>query len=370
VEKLYLAKGSFPANFFAGAAQRILQLQRPDGAIPWFSGGVVDPWNHIEAAMGLSILGHHRQAAKAYDWLAQTQLGDGSWWGEMGALVPLDPQTHTFIVDGARAPTPIRDSNFCAYIATGVWQHYLITGDIEFLARLWPAVSAAITFVLSLQSSEGEIRWSAADAPSSADDALRTGCSSIYKSLECAIRIAAAVGQPQPRWAAARARLGEALRHKPHRFDRTWPSKQRFSMDWYYPVLSGALQGEAARSHLAAKWELFVEPGRGCRCVSDEPWVTVAETCELALAVLASGQATRAMELFSWVHQYRHDSGAYWMGYQMQQNLHWPQEMPPWTAGAVLLAADALCEATPAARLFIDTLDEDAGQQSQRFYAR
>ncbi len=370
MEKLYLAKGRFPAGFFDGAAARILELQRPDGSIPWFDGGVIDPWNHVEAAMGLSILGYHDAALNAYDWLAANQLADGSWWGELGALVPVDPQDHTFRLEQTDAAKPIRDSNFCAYIATGVWHHYLITRDRIFLERMWPVVSAAIAFVLSLQNAEGDIRWAVGEAPPPADDALRTGCASIYKSLECAIRIGNAIGAPQPEWALARARLGDALRHKPHRFDRTWPSKERFSMDWYYPVLSGALQGEAARSQIAAKWDLFVEAGRGCRCVSDEPWVTVAETCELTLAVLASGQAARSMELFSWVHQYRHDNGAYWMGYQMVENIHWPKEMPAWTAGAVLLAADALCQVTPAARLFVDVLDEDAGQQGQRLYAR
>lgn len=370
MEKLYLAKGSFPEKFFDGAAARILHLQRPDGAIPWFNGGVTDPWNHIEAAMGLSILGHYDAAGRAYEWLIQNQLKDGSWWGELGASVPIDPDEHVFSADETKIEPPIRDTNFCAYIATGVWHHYLITRDADFLARMWPAVSHAIGFVLSLQNSEGDIRWAAPDPRSAADDALRTGCSSIYKSLECAVRIADASGNPQPHWALARARLGDALRHKPHRFDRTWASKERFSMDWYYPVLSGALQGEAARSHLAAKWDLFVEPGRGCRCVNDEPWVTVAETCELTLAVLASGQPARAMELFSWVHQYRHECGAYWMGYQTVEAIHWPREMPAWTAGAVLLAADALCQVTPAARLFIDSLDEDAAQQSQRLYHR
>ena len=105
---------------------------------------------------------------------------------------------------------------------------------------------------------------------------------------------------------------------------------------------------------------MFVEKGHGCRCVADEPWVTVAETCELALALLTSGQAVRAMELFSWIHKYRHDSGAYWMGYQMAEDIPWPAEMPAWTAGAVLLAADALSQVTPASRLFLDVLDENA----------
>jgi len=34
--------------------------------------------------------------------------------------------------------------------------------------------------------------------------------------------------------------LKECLRSKSFRFDRNWESKERYSMDWYYPVLSGA----------------------------------------------------------------------------------------------------------------------------------
>ena len=43
----------------------------------------------------------------------------------------------------------------------------------------------------------------------------------------------------------------------------------------------------------------FVVPGLGVRCVSDEPWVTAAETCELALALDAIGDQRRARDLFA-----------------------------------------------------------------------
>ena len=34
-------------------ADYIARLQRPNGAIPWFKGGITDPWDHTEAMMGL-----------------------------------------------------------------------------------------------------------------------------------------------------------------------------------------------------------------------------------------------------------------------------------------------------------------------------
>ena len=35
----------------------IAAVQRRDGQIPWFEGGHCDPWNHVEAAMALSVCG-------------------------------------------------------------------------------------------------------------------------------------------------------------------------------------------------------------------------------------------------------------------------------------------------------------------------
>ena len=65
-------------------------------------------------------------------------------------------------------------------------------------------------------------------------------------------------------------------------------------MDWYYPILGGVLRGHAAEARLASKWDTFVAPGRGVRCVSDQPWVTAAETCELVMALDAIGLHERA----------------------------------------------------------------------------
>jgi hypothetical protein len=123
-------------------------------------------------------------------------------------------------------------------------------------------------------------------------------------------------------------------------------------MDWYYPVLGGALTGAAARDRLAADWDRFVVPGLGARCVSDRPWVTGAETCELALALAAAGQPDAAVEQVAAMQHLRDDDGSYWTGYVFADDARWPVERTTWTAAAVVLAADAISGATPAARLF------------------
>lgn len=341
----------FPHKFFEGAKRRILELQREDGAIPWYAGGVVDPWNHTEAAMGLTLLGEIAPARRAFDYLARTQLPDGSWWGELGAIIPLDETAHYIAGDEVREK-PIRDTNFSAYIATGAWHHYLLTRDKTWLKNIWPHVERAMGFVLAYQSEHGEIRWAANDPRTPEDDALIAGCASIYKSLECAALIARELGTPRRNWMGARDRLGHALRDKPHRFDRTWEPKTRFSMDWYYPVLTGVISGEQARARLAAKWDLFVAEGKGCRCVHDAPWVTVAESAELVMALLAADEREKAEEMLHWQHQWRDEAGAYWMGYQFEAGAAWPAEKPAWTSAAIILATDAVTGASAASHLF------------------
>lgn len=335
---VYLSRGMFPQEFLRPTVEFILNTQLPSGEIPWFEGGYADPWDHVEAAMGLSIGGELEAASSAYQWLASAQLADGSWWASYRAGE----------IDNHKR----RETNFVAYVATGIWHHFLISKDREFLRSMWPMVEGAIEFVLSLQTEHGDIHWAVDGDGEAKCDALITGCSSIYKSLECAHNIAVTLGEEGQNWLACRAELGHALRHKPERFDRTWESKARYSMDWFYPVLTGVLSEKDGRDRLASRWDEFVEPGLGCRCVSDQPWATVAESCELVMALLAAGDHARAVEVYSWLHQWRAGDGSYWTGYQWAEDLLWPDEKPTWTAGAILLAADALAEYTAASGLF------------------
>jgi hypothetical protein len=112
-------------------------------------------------------------------------------------------------------------------------------------------------------------------------------------------------------------------------------------MDWYYPVLGGAVRGTAARELLEREWDTFVVPGLGARCVSDRPWVTGAETAELAMALLVSGEPDKGRQLLVDVQHLRHDDGSYWTGLVYDENARWPAERSSWTAAAMVLAADA-----------------------------
>ena len=54
-------------------------------------------------------------------------------------------------------------TNFSSYIATGLWHHYLIFKDEQFLNEMLPSLSKAIDFVISMQTENGDIYWAAED---------------------------------------------------------------------------------------------------------------------------------------------------------------------------------------------------------------
>ena len=72
--------------------------------------------------------------------------------------------------------------------------------------------------------------------------------------------------------------LKKAIIEKPERFDRGGKSKDRYSMDWYYPILTGVISGDRAKERCRYREQEFIVEGLGCKCVVEEPWVTVAES--------------------------------------------------------------------------------------------
>lgn len=317
-------------------AGRILDVQRPDGAIPWFEDGPWDPWNHTECAMALTAMGEYGAATTAFDHLLETQRDDGAWLGEYGNALPMVDRDY---ISREKAPS-VLDTNFCAYPAVGVLHYLMATGDLDQVGVWWPMVKASLDFVIGLQRADGTIPWSFEAIGTDEEDALLPGNASIAKSLECGIRLGHELGKPITAWTNARRRLVEALRHHPHAFDRRGTGS-RFAMDWYYPILSGALEPKTAQDRLKSQWDTFVAE-QGCRCVSDEPWITVAETCELVLALITLDQRKSAARVFETIFQHRDPSGVFWMGWQTEEQIFWPKEQPSWTQAAAILAADAL----------------------------
>ena len=331
--------GILSADQIVATGHAIAAGQQADGSIGW-PDGHVDAWNHIECAMALSVCGLRKPARRAYAWLAQAQQPDGSW--------PVQ-------APGGDVDEWTTESNHAAYCAVGVWHELLVTGDDDFAAQLWPVVKAGIEFAIGLQTQRGEIIWRRNEDGTPDNYALLTGSSSMYSSLRCAVALADHVADPQPDWELAASQLGHAVACHQEAF----ADKSRFSMDWYYPVLGGPVRGPAAARMLKAGWDTFMVPGLGVRCVSDEPWVTGAETCELAMALDAIGQPEKAMELFEQIQFLRDPDGGYWTGWQFETQKHFPHEMSTWTAAAIVLGADTLASgaggiSTAAAGLFRD----------------
>ena len=114
--------------------------------------------------------------------------------------------------------------------------------------------------------------------------------------------------------------------------------------------------GEAAKARLADGWDTFAMEGHGIRCVSDEPWVTASETAECALAYAAIGDRDTAVDLAALDRAPTAATTAPTgpaSSTTRQAPVRFPfDEHTSYTAAAVILAADAITAATPAARLF------------------
>jgi hypothetical protein len=223
-------------------ADFIISQQLPSGAIPWYQGGITDPWDHVECAMALDFSGRFSEAGLAYKWMRDTQNPDGSWYS-------------SYLNDKAQDLT--KDTNFSTYIATGLWFHHLSSRDLDFLRYMWPTVEKGIDFALSLQQPDGEIYWGLSENNEVWPGAILTASSSTWLSIKCGIRIAKNLGVDKPDWNKACQRLAKAIKEQPERFDRLGEDKSGHAMTWYYPILVGLIKGKQAEKHILGRMAGF-----------------------------------------------------------------------------------------------------------------
>ncbi|MDA8292182.1 MAG: prenyltransferase [Actinomycetota bacterium] len=306
-------------------AGSIEAVQHRDGMLPWFAGGHADPWNHVEAAMALSATGRVAAAERAYEWLRATQRPDGAW--------------HAYYGPDGDVEEPRLDTNVTAYVAAGVRHHHLVTGDRSFLEQMWPVVEAAVCFALRSQRTSGEVPWAVDPDGTPGGFALLAASSSLCTSVRAAVSVAHALGIERPRWERSLALLERAVATRPWSF----APKGEFAMDWYYPVLAGAVRGHAARARLDRGWRTFVLEGSGVLCRSDRRWVTTAETAECAIACARAGRVGAAAALLCWTRAHRGDDGSYVTGLVHPGRDEFPRgERTTYSAAAVVLAAEVL----------------------------
>ena len=206
-------EGAISADEVVQTAEWIASLQLDTGMIPWFPGGHCDPWNHVETAMALDVAGLHPAAERGYEWLVDMQRDDGSWW-------------NYYLPDGTVEEAKL-DTNVCAYIATGVWHHWLCTWDRAFVDHLWPTVQRALDWVLSMRRDDGTIIWACTDDDRPWNYSLLTGSSSIAHALRCGASLAALDDEPRPDWLAAADRLCMMINDHPR-----GPSSRRIVGRW------------------------------------------------------------------------------------------------------------------------------------------
>ena len=280
----------------------------PSGMIPWFPGGHADPWNHVEAAMALALGGRRAEAERAYEWLVGLQRPDGAW--------------HQY------------------YLADGVEQDKLDANVVRLRRRRRVAPLAAHRRPRASsrrcgRSSSGPstscstCRRPAARSSGPATPTARRGASPCSPARRRSAT-ACAARSPSPSCSATSAPTGScrppgsptSSAHEPEAF----APKHRWAMDWYYPVLAGVVaRRRRPRPPRRALRHLRRWTATACAACRDRPWITVAETCECALAHLAVGEretaddAVRAGRSSS-----AHDDGRYWTGTVFPDEAHFP----------------------------------------------
>ena len=325
-------------NLFENLGNYIKSIQLESGAIPSNKDGSHDPWDHIESIMGLNFANKKESSKLAFEWLIKNQNNDGSWFSKYNDSHPLEKNKST---------------HFGPYISVAALHFYKIFEDKEFLEYLWPNIKLALKFSLSLQIPNGTIPWSIDEGGKIEEDYLLTGSSSILKSIECGIAISKLLNDKEniSNWTQSHKSLSNAIRNPMGKFDLL-QDRKRFSMDWYYPILSGCLNDKERDYYIDKVFNDFYEEDIGVKCVIEEPWITVAETCEFIIALMISNRDEDAKKLLLDVLNICDKDNIPYMGWQYKENIFWPKEKPSWTSAAAILAADTILDFSNASDLF------------------
>ncbi len=337
-KKFKLHKDFLRKEIFKINGAYIKSIQYKSGAIPSNEDGTHDPWDHIESIMGLNIYKDIEASKSAFNWLTHHQNSDGSWYAKY------------YKTDAIEKNKP---THFSPYIAVAALHFFRIFKDINFLQSIWSSIELAVNFSVELQQDNGTIPWSINNNSQIENDYLLTGCSSILKSIECGIALSKILNETEniEKWKKAHLLLSNAIQDPDGKFDLI-KDRKRFSMDWYYPILSGCLKQDEKSHYINKIFKDFYLDGIGIKCVIEEPWITVAETSEFILALMCAGYDDEAKRLLFDVINISDEEGIPFMGWQYEQNIFWPEEKPSWTAAALMLSADCVFDYSDASDLF------------------
>ena len=300
---LLAGEGVLSAAQVRATVEGIAALQRPDGAIPWFHGGHLDPWDHVEAAMALDAAGLPDRALAAYRWLAASQNPDGSWYAAYA-----DAPGRRERADEPAARDQLqrlhsgrRLAPLAGHRRRGLPGRDVAGGAARDGLRAEPADPRRGDPVVPRRAGPRRRRGAAdrllVDVPGAA---LRAGDRRAARERAAGLGAGAAAGSGT-RW--PRTRSGSRTRARTRWTGTTRCSGRRCAAR----RPSSASQRAGTRSWC---------PDSGVRCVTPNPWVTGGETCELALALWAIGDAERARTLLRDIQHLRDEAdGMYWTGY-------------------------------------------------------
>jgi hypothetical protein len=311
-------------------ADFIVETQLPSGAIPWYRGGVTDPWDHVEGAIALDLVGRYDRAEAAYLWSRDMQNPDGSWYSN---FMDDEPQDR------------VKDTNFASYIGTGMWFHHLASRDTGFLRQMWPTVEKGVDFAVRSQRPTGEIPWALGDDGAAWPSAILTSACCTWHSIRNSVRIAETLDIRKPEWVEAAERLLTAINQRPDLFDRMGENERRYSMNWFYPILTGVMKGEEARQRIEREWADFVIENWGCRVAADEDVTAVAETSELIIALSLIGEHEKVRKLLEWTLRLRDGDSGFCRGVKLPEQEACPRERATWTSAALIMAIAAAAKA-------------------------
>ena len=230
------------------------------------------------------------------------------------------------------------DTNAVGYVASGLLAHLVSTGNTAACEELFAMVEAALDYVADHERGSGEVPWSVDGAGDESPLRLLAGSSSLVSSFRHGAALADRLGHDGARWRATSDRIAAEIVAR----EEAFADKSEFAMDWYYPVLAGVINGDAASERLRGGEVSFVTPD-GVRCRSDRRWITSAETAEAAIAYVRAGDSTTARALFATLFDKRLQDGGYLTGVVYPERSEFPKgESTSYSDAAVLIAADVL----------------------------
>ena len=289
----------------------IISNQSSSGAIFWDEKGKCDPWDHCECLIALAIYEEWEHFWRGVNWFFTNLNEDGLIYAEFQNEKPskLHYESHHapyIIMPLIQASLIDKEQNY---------KKILTNEQLLKLENIFEALN-------DFKDEDGYFYW-AKDSNGYSDNSLITASMSIFLSM-------VAKDKSFPKF---------NIDMWQEKFNRDGVDRSRFSMDFYYPFLAGIKNNKKEFIDLLDKY--YVK-GLGVKCVSEEPWVTFAESSECVISALIHDNEDIAKDIFNDIQQFQNEDGIFPTGYQYDMEIFWPEENSTWTNAAVIIAAHAL----------------------------